>query len=194
MSDVEPRKTMTVRASDADRDRVLALLSDATADGRLTVEEHQDLMTRALAARTLGDLDAITADLSPEPASATPVAVQPGRGRMVAIFGARSRKGAWHVPAELHATAVLGAIELDFRDAEFEGIETDLVASSIMGAIQITVPDWVRVEDDGTSFLGAREESGRASGPTTHTLRVRGISLFGALDVKRKAPKLKRGN
>ena len=46
MSDVVPQPAPSTRASDADRDRVLQVLATATADGRLTVDEHSDLMTQ----------------------------------------------------------------------------------------------------------------------------------------------------
>jgi hypothetical protein len=52
-----------IRASDADRDRVAALLSEHHAAGRLTAEEFQERVDAALAAKTVGDLDALLADL-----------------------------------------------------------------------------------------------------------------------------------
>jgi Domain of unknown function (DUF1707) len=52
-----------IRASDADRDRVAALLREHHAAGRLTAEEFHDRMDRALEARTLGELDELMADL-----------------------------------------------------------------------------------------------------------------------------------
>ena len=36
-----------LRASDADRDRVLALLAEAASDGRLTLPEHSERVQRA---------------------------------------------------------------------------------------------------------------------------------------------------
>jgi DNA-binding MarR family transcriptional regulator len=44
-------------ASDADRDLVVHLLSDAFSQGRLSSSEHEQRTGRALAARTYGDLD-----------------------------------------------------------------------------------------------------------------------------------------
>jgi len=74
MADLVPQRAPTTRASDADRDKVLQVLSTATADGRLTVDEHSELMTRTLHARTIGELDVITQDLAiadaPAPAPA----------------------------------------------------------------------------------------------------------------------------
>ena len=52
-----------IRASDADRDRVAALLREHHAAGRLTAEEFHERMDAALNARTLGELDELMADL-----------------------------------------------------------------------------------------------------------------------------------
>jgi hypothetical protein len=46
-------------ASDADRDRVVHLLSDAFSQGRLSPGEHEQRTGRALAARTYGELDEV---------------------------------------------------------------------------------------------------------------------------------------
>jgi len=197
MSEIVGRPFDTTRASDADRDRVLTLLSTATADGRLTVDEHSDLMSKTLHARTIGELAVITEDLEPltqpAPIPAAP-ATSSRRAGMVAIFGARTRKGAWQVPTEFKATAVFGAVELDMRNATFDGPEVLCVANSVFGAIEITVPDWVRVIDEGTSIFGAREESEpQVDTSPTVTLRVRGFSAFGALEVRRRAPKRRGG-
>src|ERR1700733_8683781 len=53
-----------LRASDADRDRVLALLAEAMSDGRLTADEHAERLQRAFSARTLGELAELTTDLA----------------------------------------------------------------------------------------------------------------------------------
>ena len=45
-----------MRASDADRDVVLGVLTEAYADGRITREEHDARSSATQAARTLGDL------------------------------------------------------------------------------------------------------------------------------------------
>lgn len=51
------------RASDADRDRIAAVLSEHHAVGRLTLEEFQERLDRAYVAKTLGELDDLMADL-----------------------------------------------------------------------------------------------------------------------------------
>jgi Domain of unknown function (DUF1707) len=52
-----------LRASDADRERTVALLSEHLAAGRLTAEEFQERLDAAYAAKTLGQLDELLADL-----------------------------------------------------------------------------------------------------------------------------------
>ena len=52
-----------IRAADADRDRVAAMLREHHAAGRLTAEEFHDRMEKAMDARTMGELDELMADL-----------------------------------------------------------------------------------------------------------------------------------
>jgi hypothetical protein len=80
-----------LRASDADRDAVLALLSEHFQAGRLTSEEFDERSSQALTARTYAELATLTADL-PAPA-ATPAAAPspappwPARHRALTVLG-----------------------------------------------------------------------------------------------------------
>jgi uncharacterized protein DUF1707 len=65
-----PVRPEDLRAGDADRELVLERLRAARVEGRLDLEEFDERVTAALAARTYGELGAITADLpggSPDP-------------------------------------------------------------------------------------------------------------------------------
>ena len=63
-----------MRASDADRDRVVELLNVAYSEGRLSKDEYDRRLENALAARTYADLDQIVADLpAAHAATVTPV-------------------------------------------------------------------------------------------------------------------------
>jgi len=53
----------TIRASDEDRERIAAALSGHYAAGRLTLEEFQERLDRAYAAKTLGELSDLMTDL-----------------------------------------------------------------------------------------------------------------------------------
>ncbi len=60
-----------MRAASTDRERTVDVLKAGFAEGRLTQDEYNDRMGRAYAARTYGELAALTADL---PAGAMPTA------------------------------------------------------------------------------------------------------------------------
>jgi Domain of unknown function (DUF1707) len=62
-----------MRASDADRDKVAAALREHCAQGRLDVEELDDRLEGVYSARTLGDLERVTADLPEEDLYELPV-------------------------------------------------------------------------------------------------------------------------
>ncbi|MEV6303989.1 DUF1707 domain-containing protein [Actinoplanes sp. NPDC051861] len=53
----------SLRASDAERYRVVAILEKHAAAGRLTLDEYAERVDRVLACVTHGDLAAVTADL-----------------------------------------------------------------------------------------------------------------------------------
>jgi hypothetical protein len=59
--------TPMLRAGDADREAVGQALRRHHADGRIATEELQDRIRRCFSARTRGELDALLADLPPEP-------------------------------------------------------------------------------------------------------------------------------
>jgi hypothetical protein len=73
------RAQASMRAASADRERAVDVLKAGFAEGRLTQDEYNDRMGRAYAARTYGELAALTADLPagpwPAPAPAWPLPV-----------------------------------------------------------------------------------------------------------------------
>ncbi|MDZ5660778.1 DUF1707 domain-containing protein [Nocardioides sp. S-58] len=66
-------------ASDAERELVCEVLNGAFGEGRLTAAELDDRTSRALAARTHGDLDDVLVGLA-GPGAAMPWATRPERG------------------------------------------------------------------------------------------------------------------
>ena len=71
------RMDPSMRAATADRERAVDVLKAGFAEGRLTQEEYNDRMGRAYAARTYGELAALTADLPAGPLPVWPVAAYP---------------------------------------------------------------------------------------------------------------------
>ena len=140
-----------LRASDADRERVLKLLGEAAADGRLTLEEHSQRADRAYSARTLGELAGLTNDLAAP--SAQPIQVD-GRRSILGLFSRESREGHWVVPERMVASAICGEVTLDLREAMLQSSRVVVMATVILGTLRLIVPDEVAVEVTGTGPLG----------------------------------------
>ena len=79
---LDPRRPehAALRASDADRSVVSGVLGDAYADGRLSAGEHEERETANQAARTLGELPPLLADLV-SPSDSTPLVRSSGELR-----------------------------------------------------------------------------------------------------------------
>jgi Domain of unknown function (DUF1707)/Cell wall-active antibiotics response 4TMS YvqF len=172
-----------LRASDADRDRVLELLAEAAADGRLTAEEHAERVQRACTARTLGDLAVLTADLAAP--SAQPVRLDGGR-IISNVFGQTRRDGRWVVPESLTVTAVAGEVEVDFTQAILQASRVRLYATVIGGRLRIVVPDGVSVVMTGHSVLGRKRgvpKTPPGSEPAA-VIEVRALVLGGEVIVR----------
>ena len=64
-----PPERPEIRASDAERERVVSFLRDKTAEGRLTADELDQRVGRAYAAVTRGELQRLVRDLPDPPLS-----------------------------------------------------------------------------------------------------------------------------
>jgi len=178
-----------LRASDADRDRVLALLADAMSDGRLTPDEHAERVQRAFSARTLGELSELTTDLAVP--SAQPVRLDGGRV-VAGIFGPARRDGRWVVPENLTVTAMFGEVEIDFTQAILQTSRVQLYATVFGGRLRLIVPDGVSVIVSGHMVLGRKRGSTPPpAGPGAPVIEVKALLLGGELSV-RTPPKTRR--
>ena len=179
-----------LRASDADRDRVVTVLNAALSDGRLTHEEHDERVHTALSARTLGDLVGLTTDLvmpSGQPIQLDSGPVINGIPVVNGLFRKESRSGRWVVPADFMVNAVAADVTLDFREAILTDRHTVLRGHAVAGSIRLFVPDGVTVTVDGTIILG--RQKGAASRGTPPALdqpliEVRARVFLGGIQVK----------
>ncbi|MCU1675708.1 MAG: hypothetical protein JWM93_466 [Frankiales bacterium] len=181
-----------MRATDADRDAVSAIVAAAASDGRLTLDEMHERLELVFAARTHGDLAVITADLehvaprnAPQPLSPPqPFLGLSSRTTAVAVFSGLERKGAWSVPAHMQVVAIMGGAEIDLTSAVFEQQHSFINVIAIMGGIEITAPPNVRVQSNVMAiFGGATNRADDGDGQFTVTLT--GAVVMGGVDVRR---------
>jgi hypothetical protein len=190
-----------LRASDADRDKAATVINSALAEGRLTAEEHSDRLDAIYSAKTQADLVPLLDDLPASGTAASPASAhdrgqqaRSGRsGRIIAILGGASRKGAWHADPVINVLTVLGGAHLDFREAILPGNEVVLRAVSVLGGVEVIIPPEMRVIDNGIAILGGRDIAGRtadSANPGAPVLRIEGACVLGGMEVKRRPRRL----
>ncbi len=184
----------SIRASDAERERVAETLSEAVGAGRLTLEEFTQRVDEVYRTTTRGELERFTADL---PAEGRGPAASPERARgqkrwKLAILGGSDYKGRWRVPAKIGFFAFLGGSTIDLCEAELQSGEVEITLVSVLGGSDVVVPKGVRVEVDSTDLLGGNtikidEEAVVASSPV---VRIRAYSVLGGNDIRHPKERL----
>jgi len=191
---------LDLRVSHADRDRVAERLRDAAADGRIDWAELDQRLERAFTAKTYRELAELTADLPSQAAGShlpavssttgvTPIGATPGPSRFRAVLGEVKRVGRWVVPVAGSATAVMGSVHLDMREAHFAERRATLSCTVFCGDVKIRVGEDVTVLDETTTVMAdckIRDRGGaaepRGDGPV---LTVRGLVVMGSVTVER---------
>ncbi|HEX3514154.1 MAG TPA: DUF1707 domain-containing protein [Trebonia sp.] len=160
-----------LRVSHEDRDRVAEALRVAAGDGRLSSEELDERLERALTARTYDDLAVLVADL---PAAGNTQGTQlPGTqlpGPLAAVLGGgvapapakelvkihvtsghSQRVGRWTVPARMDIKARSGHIKLDFTEAVITQPTLHIDAEVSSGHILLVTRPGIAVDLDDVS-------------------------------------------
>jgi hypothetical protein len=193
--DAEDARDESSRAADTDRIQIAQLLTYAAEQGRLQLQDYEERLTRAYAAKTYEELDQLRADLPGVP-------INPRRGGktnpapsllLLALLSGFERRGRWNVPKKLTTFTFWGSGVVDLRYADFTSTEVDIHAISIMGVQNILVPPEVNVEIHGHGVMGGFDHSVPGHGtPGAPTVNIHGFSLWGDVGVKRK-PRIPRG-
>ncbi len=164
----------------------------------------------------VSDLPALSRPPAPEPGRSSEVArgsgdqgepggevvVPAGAGRVpasrvpdsqweFAFWSGRARSGSWIPARSIRAAALMGSVELDFREALFGPGETRIHVVAIMGGVEIIVPPGIHVEADGLALIGAFEEKLGGGGDLADnapTLRITGFALMGGVEVVSRLP------
>lgn len=198
----ERPKHLDLRASDADRERVARILHDAMGEGRLTIDELDERLQSVYAAKTLGELVPLTADLPVHPNQTLPmttVGTPPssriggnvGSTTSIAVLSGFQRTGQWTVPKTFTALALLGGGELDLTDATFADRECTIHVFAFLGGIEVIVPEDVAVRVTGFGLMGGFDHKGSHPGvPGGPVLTISGVAFMGGVEVR--PPKRKK--
>ena len=181
-----------VRASDADRDRVLDVLRAAVGDGRLTADEFEERMEAALSARTLGALAVLTADLGRPgtglaAATGTAAATVEDVVRIDHKGGSVQRTGGWVVPRRIELRSSWSDVKLDFTEAVIV-TDTLVVEMDMRGGALVMVTTPGVVVDAGSLTVRYTDVDVRSGGepgvPVVLRVRLTGRMKYGSVEVR----------
>ncbi|HEY0999691.1 MAG TPA: DUF1707 domain-containing protein [Streptosporangiaceae bacterium] len=179
----DPPSSPVLRASDADRDRVIELLRAAVADGRLDRAEFDERVDQALTARTIDALTALTADLIAAPgrgaALALPLTGTPAEpaAELLTIrekHGPVRRDGRWTLPHRLVLRTAWCRVLLDLTSAVRSGPELVIELRVRGGDVELVLAPGMVVDANGLSARHSQLEINTDAGDDTpETLHVR---------------------
>ena len=181
-------------------------LGRAAGDGRLDVEELEERLQQAYAARTRGELELLLADVggaidmdraeAPAPRARVVRSAAAGTSWIVSVMGGNERTGRWRVAERCNVINVMGGSELDLNDAELSDEVTQINVFTLMGGCEIRVPNGVDVHVSKFALMGGHEVrlGSEAPPPGAPVIRIRLISVMGGGEVRRgRRPKGRRG-
>lgn len=178
-----------------ERERAIQKLSVHFAEDRIDAEQLEKRVDRVYAATSLAEIEATLAGLPDLHDPATAVgSVEPGTPVrqsqiLFAMMGGTERHGPWTPARQINALALMGGLDIDFREARFAPGVTELNVMALMGGVDILVPPGLRVECEGFGFMGGfdgHEQAGSSeNGPI---LRIRGFAMMGGIDVTERLP------
>jgi hypothetical protein len=179
----DPSSSPALRASDADRDRIIELLRAAVTDGRLDPGEFDERTGAALAARTVDALVPLTADLVAAPgrdsALAVPRAATPAEpaAELVTIkakHGPVRREGRWTLPHRLALRTAWCGVLLDLTSAVRSGPELVIEMRVRGGDVELVLAPGMVVDANELRVKhGALAISSDPGDDTSETLHIR---------------------
>jgi hypothetical protein len=197
----DPSSSPALRASDADRDRVIEMLRAAVADGRLDPAEFDERLDAALAARTIDALAALTADLIAAPGSggalALPLAGRPAEPAAEVLtirerHGAVRRDGRWTLPHRLVLRTARSDVKLDLTSAVRSGPELVIELRVRGGNVELILAPGMVVDANGLAVRFTQLAISRDAGdntPETLSIHLVGRIRHARIGTRWQAPR-----
>ena len=197
----DPPRPPALRASDADRDRVIELLRAAVADGRLDPAEFGERLDAALAARTIDALAPLTADLIAVPGSDGALTLPPAgtpaepAAEVLTIderHGSVRRDGRWTLPHRLVLRTAWCDVLLDLTRAVRSGPELVIELRVRGGTVELVLAPGMVVDANDLAVRHSKVAISRDAGddpPETLRVRLVGQMRHGQIDTRWVTPR-----
>jgi len=196
----DPSSSPALRASDADRDRVIELLRAAVADGRLDPAEFEERVDAALTARTIDALTPLTADLMAARGSGGALALshsglpaEPAAERLTISekHGSVRRDGRWTLPHRLVLRTAWTDVLLDLTSAVRSGPDLVIELKVRGGNLELLLEPGMVVDANELSVRHSTLAISRDAGddaPETLRIHLAGRMKHGRIDTQWPAP------
>ena len=172
------------RASDAEREQVVVRLRDASAEGRLSLEELADRTALAYRARSHAELEPLTADL-PSVAAPAAIATRARRRWLISAFVPVRRSGPRAFAERNVVVSLFAPARLDLREAQLPSAEATITVFSLFAPVFVTVPEHIEVDSSIVALLAPVHEASTGDvPPNAPRVQVRGFSVFGPVFVQ----------
>jgi hypothetical protein len=204
------REGQGVKASQDTRQRTIDALCEHFAADTLDLDEFERRVDLAHKAETVEALRDLLRDLpapgtavvaADQEATATPaptVRSHVARADLVrdnqivlGFWGGPSRKGDWIPARHVWSVAVMGGVQLDFREARMGPGVTEVSVLALWGGVEIIVPPDLQVEFNGIGIMGGfecSEEVRRVYDPDAPILKINGLAIMGGAEVTVREP------
>jgi hypothetical protein len=177
-------------------------LSAHYAEDHLSTQDLEARFERAYRARTSVELAAVVSGLPalaqparnpvprPSQAPTRPPQDEAPERRHLAIMSTFRKGGDWTPNRSTSIKAIMADVKIDLRDATFMDRVIDFDLLALMSDVTILVPPGVRVECDGSAFMGEFADRHDASGgdPDAPLVRIHGTSMMASVKVHTRLP------
>ena len=190
------------------RSHAIDLLSEHFAQDHLSLDEFERRVTEVHGATSMESLKALLRDLpsgnvpatldstaGAEVAPRVAASVSAGRvkehDRTLSVFSETKRQGRWVPARDNQVIAVFGSAVLDLREALLGPGETVIKCYSVLGSVEVIVPEGMYVECGGSAFLGSfeqHENSPVSMNPDAPVVRIEGIAVLGSVEIEFREP------
>jgi Cell wall-active antibiotics response 4TMS YvqF len=116
-----------------------------------------------------------------------PPELVPDRQGAMACMSNTTRNGSWTLPRLFRALAIMGEVKLDLRHIHLGAGTSEIQVRAFMGNIEILVPHNLRVECEGTPFMGefsVKRRSKSMPSPEAPLIRITGGAFMASVKVR----------
>ena len=116
-----------------------------------------------------------------------PPELVPDRQGAMVCMSTTTRNGSWTLPRLFRALAIMGEVKLDLRDVHLGAGTSEIQVRAFWGNIEILVPHNLRVECDGTPFIGefsVKRRSKSMPSPDAPLIRITGGAFMASVKVR----------